>query len=47
MLESHLVSGRQVYDPENLVHGQSITDACLSLDETIPLLAKFDRAASL
>ncbi len=47
MLESHLVAGRQVYDPDNLVHGQSITDACLSLDDTIPLLQKLDGAAAL
>jgi len=47
MLESHLVAGRQAYDPDNLVHGQSITDACLSLDDTIPLLQKLDGAAAL
>ena len=46
MLESHLVSGRQAYNPEKLVRGQSITDACLSLDETIPLLEKLNQAAS-
>ena len=46
MLESHLVSGRQAYDPDKLVYGQSITDACLSLDETIPLLEKLDHVAA-
>jgi 3-deoxy-7-phosphoheptulonate synthase len=46
MLESHLEEGRQVYDPDNLVYGQSITDACLSLDDTIPLLDQLDRAVS-
>jgi 3-deoxy-7-phosphoheptulonate synthase len=46
MLESFLMSGRQDYDPENLEYGKSITDACLSLDETIPLLEQFDAAVS-
>ncbi len=44
MLESHLKSGRQDYDPANLVYGQSITDACLSLDETIPLLEQLNQS---
>ena len=44
MLESHLKSGRQDYDPVNLAYGQSITDACLSLDETIPLLAQLNQS---
>jgi 3-deoxy-7-phosphoheptulonate synthase len=39
MLESHLVEGRQDYVPGRpAVYGQSITDACLSLDQTEPLL---------
>jgi len=39
MLESHLVEGRQDYVPgQPAVYGQSITDACLSLDQTEPLL---------
>ncbi len=39
MLESHLVAGNQpVSDRDNLVYGQSITDACLSLADTAPLL---------
>ncbi|QIB65423.1 3-deoxy-7-phosphoheptulonate synthase [Kineobactrum salinum] len=39
MLESHLVGGRQALaPPQELVYGQSVTDACLSLEETIPLL---------
>jgi 3-deoxy-7-phosphoheptulonate synthase len=46
MLESHLKSGRQDYDPDNLEYGKSITDACLSLDETIPLLAKLNQAGN-
>ncbi len=39
MIESHLKSGRQdVIDGRPLNYGQSITDACLSWDETLPLL---------
>jgi 3-deoxy-7-phosphoheptulonate synthase len=39
MLESHLVEGRQDYVPgQPAVYGQSITDACLSLGQTEPLL---------
>ena len=39
MLESHLVEGRQDYVPgQPAVYGQSITDACISLEQTEPLL---------
>jgi 3-deoxy-7-phosphoheptulonate synthase len=39
MIESHLVGGRQAITvPGQMTYGQSITDACLSLDETLPLL---------
>jgi 3-deoxy-7-phosphoheptulonate synthase len=39
MMESHLVGGRQNLKPGHpLVHGQSITDACLGWDETVPCL---------
>jgi 3-deoxy-7-phosphoheptulonate synthase len=39
MIESHLVAGRQAYEPgKPLVHGQSITDAGIGWDETVPLL---------
>jgi 3-deoxy-7-phosphoheptulonate synthase len=45
MLESHLVSGRQDFVPGRpAVYGQSITDACMSLDETEPLLDALARA---
>ncbi|MGV3520661.1 3-deoxy-7-phosphoheptulonate synthase [Luteitalea sp.] len=45
MLESHLVEGRQNYVPGRpAVYGQSITDACLSLEQTEPLLELFARA---
>jgi 3-deoxy-7-phosphoheptulonate synthase len=40
MLESQLVEGRQDYVPGRpLVYGQSITDACISLEETGRILA--------
>ena len=39
MLESHLVAGRQkVVDGVAATYGQSITDACLALEQTLPLL---------
>jgi 3-deoxy-7-phosphoheptulonate synthase len=38
MLESHLVGGRQDYKPDHAVYGQSITDACLSWPDTVPVL---------
>jgi 3-deoxy-7-phosphoheptulonate synthase len=45
MLESHLVEGRQDYVPGRpAVYGQSITDACLSLSQTEPLLEQFAQA---
>jgi 3-deoxy-7-phosphoheptulonate synthase len=45
MLESHLVDGRQDYVPgQPAVYGQSITDACLSLERTEPLLEQLAQA---
>ena len=45
MLESHLVDGRQDYVPGRpAVYGQSITDACLSLRQTEPLLERLAQA---
>lgn len=45
MLESHLVEGRQDYVPGGAaVYGQSITDACISLSQTEPLLEQLARA---
>ncbi|MFU8765938.1 MAG: 3-deoxy-7-phosphoheptulonate synthase [Haliea sp.] len=45
MLESHLVAGRQdVSEDGDLTYGQSITDACLSLDATVPLLEQLAAA---
>jgi 3-deoxy-7-phosphoheptulonate synthase len=45
MLESHLVEGRQDYrHGRPAVYGQSITDACISLEQTEPLLELFASA---
>jgi 3-deoxy-7-phosphoheptulonate synthase len=45
MLESHLQEGRQdLAGGGPLRYGQSITDACLSFDQTEPLLERFARA---
>ncbi|MEJ2179678.1 MAG: 3-deoxy-7-phosphoheptulonate synthase [Gammaproteobacteria bacterium] len=39
MIESHLIEGRQnVENGKDLTYGQSITDACISWDQTVPLL---------
>jgi 3-deoxy-7-phosphoheptulonate synthase len=39
MLESHLVGGRQDMAPRDaLTYGQSITDACLGWEDTVPVL---------
>jgi 3-deoxy-7-phosphoheptulonate synthase len=47
MLESNLVAGCQVHEPGRpLTYGQSITDACLSFDETVPVLEKMAAAAA-
>ena len=41
MLESHLQAGRQtLFSNQPLTYGQSITDACLSWEQTVPLLEK-------
>jgi 3-deoxy-7-phosphoheptulonate synthase len=45
MLESNLVEGRQDYVPGcAAVYGQSITDACLSIEQTEPLLDELANA---
>ncbi|MGI9311696.1 MAG: 3-deoxy-7-phosphoheptulonate synthase [bacterium] len=45
MIESHLVAGRQdVVAGEQLVHGQSITDACIDIDTTADMLAELAAA---
>ena len=45
MLESNIVEGRQDYVPGRpAVYGQSITDACISLEQTEPLFEQFAKA---
>ena len=45
MLESHLVGGRQDHRPgQPLVYGQSITDACLAWEDTVPVLEELAKA---
>jgi 3-deoxy-7-phosphoheptulonate synthase len=47
MLESHLVEGRQPHTSSRpLTFGQSITDACLSWEQTIPLLERLAKTVS-
>jgi len=49
MIESHLVAGRQDVDPAHprrLRWGQSITDACIGIDDTRTLLRTLARAAA-
>jgi 3-deoxy-7-phosphoheptulonate synthase len=45
MIESHLKAGQQsVIEGQPLVYGQSITDACLSWEDTLPLLKNLANA---
>ncbi len=44
MLESHLNAGRQDYNPITAKYGVSITDACLSFVDTLPLLSQLNEA---
>ncbi|GAB5453238.1 MAG: 3-deoxy-7-phosphoheptulonate synthase AroG [Halioglobus sp.] len=46
MLESHLRDGRQDVGDAALEYGMSITDACLSLERTLPLLAQLANAVA-
>ena len=47
MLESNLVEGRQdIGKKDDLVYGQSITDACIGWDETEELIEMLDNAIS-
>ena len=43
MLESHLVEGNQSIT-DNLVYGQSITDACMNWDDTLNCLQLISKA---
>ncbi len=45
MIESHLMAGRQDAHPRRpLTYGQSITDACLGWDDTVPVLDELAKA---
>jgi len=45
MVESHLVAGRQDIIPgQALTYGQSITDACISWDDSLPVLSELASA---
>jgi len=47
MIESHLVGGRQnLTAGADLVYGQSITDACVGWDDTVPMLNELAAAAA-
>ena len=47
MLESHLVEGNQSYKPDgSAIYGKSITDACMSWDQTLPVLETLATAVS-
>jgi len=46
MLESNLVAGAQKHAPgQTLLYGQSITDACLAFEDTVPVLEQLAAAA--
>ena len=45
MIESHLVGGRQdIVEGKPLAYGQSVTDACLAWEDTVPLLEALAQA---
>ena len=45
MMESFIVDGRQdLRDRASLVYGQSITDACISWETTVPVLEELAQA---
>jgi 3-deoxy-7-phosphoheptulonate synthase len=44
MIESNLVGGAQDYRARPLVHGRSITDACLAWEQTLPMLGQLAEA---
>lgn len=47
MIESHLVAGRQDLTPAaELIFGQSITDACVGWDDTVPMLHELAQAVA-
>ena len=45
MIESHLEEGRQDIEPgQPLKHGVSVTDACISFAQTVPVLEQLAAA---
>ena len=45
MIESHLIEGRQdVVEGKELTYGQSITDACISWEDSEPILRELAKA---
>ena len=44
MIESNLLGGAQEFSAKPLVYGRSITDACLSWEQTLPVLANLASA---
>jgi len=46
MLESHLVDGNQASGKRPLQYGQSITDACISWEQTLPVLEQLAKAVT-
>jgi len=46
MLESNLLGGSQSIDARPLVYGRSITDGCLSWEQTLPVLASLAEAVT-
>jgi 3-deoxy-7-phosphoheptulonate synthase len=44
MIESNLLDGAQDYQAQPLVYGRSVTDACLSWEKTLPVLAALANA---
>jgi 3-deoxy-7-phosphoheptulonate synthase len=44
MIESNLVEGAQDYRSQPLVYGRSVTDACLSWEQTLPVFASLAAA---
>ena len=47
MIESNLVGGRQDLSATNdLIYGQSITDACVGWDDSVPMLMELAEAVA-
>ena len=46
MIESNLLGGSQDYRALPLVHGRSVTDACLSWEKSLPAFARLAEAVA-